>query len=387
MIALASLPLYNIWKNVFEPGFDPPSSVSERIAGMTWFGKLILVTSLSLAPAVAIGDAIWVGESSKNPIMAGDVHIISIQSNTLVYSIGDGEQATKPLDQVQQMSVGGETDFNIAEQSYRDARPADAADDYQRTIRTTSKDWVRDRASIRLAELAAKLHRFDLASTAYVALLVQEPAIAARNKPIPAESDASYLDSAVSDIQRTLNSANLPDSRRGALLGFALEVYRAKNDSAMVNQTAGELMKLGLANPADIAIVKLASARVALDARNYPQAIANIQQNRPLFVDPAQQADALFILAQAQDAMNTTPPDAQSLKDLAISYMRAVAAGRDAPGQPHVSEALFRIAEIEEQLKEPLAASQLYRQITRDYIGQPIASRAKAASDRLAKGT
>src|ERR1019366_4632502 len=203
-----------------------------------------------------------------------DVHIISIQSNTLVYSIGDGEQATKPLDQVQQMSVGGETDFNIAEQSYRDARPADSADGYQRTIRTTSKDWVRDRASIRLAELAAKLHRFDLASTAYVALLVQEPAIAARNKPIPAESDASYLDSAVSDIQRTLNSANLPDSRRGALLGFALEVYRAKSDSAMVNQTAGELMKLGLANPADIAIVKLASARVALDARNYPQAIA-----------------------------------------------------------------------------------------------------------------
>src|ERR1019366_6623747 len=115
MIALASLPLYNIWKNVFEPGFDPPSSVSERIAGMTWFGKLILATGLSLAPAVAIGDAIWVGESSQNPIMAGDVHIISIQSNTLVYSIGDGEQATKPLDQVQQMSVGGETDFNIAE--------------------------------------------------------------------------------------------------------------------------------------------------------------------------------------------------------------------------------------------------------------------------------
>jgi hypothetical protein len=354
---------------------------------MTWFGKLILASSLSLAPAAATADAIWVGESTRNPIMAGDVHIIAIQSNMLIYSIGDGEQTTKPLDQVQQISVGGETDFNIAEQSYRDARPGDAAEGYQRAIRTTSKDYVRDRASVRLAELAAKLQRFDLAATAYVALLVQEPGIAVRNKPVVAETDASYLGSAISDIQRTLASANLTDSQRGALLGFALEIYRAKNDSVMVNQTAGELMKLGLAKPADVAIVKLASARLSLDAKNYQQAMADIQENRTLFTDPGQQTDALFILAQAQDRMNADHPNDQSLKDSAISYMRVVLAARDAPGRPHVSEALFRVAEIEEQLKEPLAASQLYRQITRDFTGQPIASRAKAASDRLAKRT
>jgi TolA-binding protein len=354
---------------------------------MTRLRELFLVSAICLAPTAALADVIWVGESSRNPIMAGDVHIIDIRSNTLIYSIGSGEEATKPVDLVQQMSADGETDFNTAEQAYHDGKITAAAEGYQRTIRTTTKDWVRDRSSVRLLELATKLERFDLASTAYVALLVQEPATAAKNKPAVSETDAPLLDSAVSDINRTLASAQMTDSQRGALLGYALEIYRAKNDSAGVNQTAGELMKLGLARPEDVAIVKLASARLALDSRDYQKAKADIEQNRQLFVQPSQQADALFVLAQAKDGITAAHNDDESLKDLAIVYMRAVVAGRDAPGQPHVSEALFRIAGIEEQLKEPKTAMQLYHQIARDFGGQPIASRAKAASDRLARGT
>jgi tetratricopeptide (TPR) repeat protein len=369
-------------------GSTPLSCIGKRIAGMIRLGKFIVLSSLCLAPALAPGDAIWVGESTKNPIMAGDVHIVGIQSNVLMYTIGGGEDATKPLDQVQQMSAGGETDFNVAEQSYRDGKSGAAAEGYQRAIRSSGRDWVRDRSAVRLAELSSKLDRFDLAATAYVALVAQDPTIAAKTKPVLSEAAGPYYDGALSDIRRTLDSNKLSDSQRGTLLGFALDIYRAKNDSTSANQTAAELIKLGVAGPGDIVMVKLASARLALDTKDYEKAATEIQQNRTLFIEPVQQADALFILAQARDGMGGTNNNAEALKDLALAYMRAATVGRDLPGQPHVSAALLRVAEIEEELKEPQVALQLYRQISRDYSGQPVAAQAKAASDRLAaKGT
>jgi TolA-binding protein len=351
---------------------------------MVRFGKLILIGCLSIAPASVMGDSIWLGISAKNPILATDVHIVRIQADFLVYTNPGGSEVSKPLDQVQQMNADGENDFNAAEQAYRDGKLANAANSYQKTIRTTSKDWVRDRSSIRLAELSAKLNRFDTAATAYVGLILKDPATAAAAKPVISDAVAPYYDGALGDIKHALETNKLADTQQGALLGFALELYRAKKNSAAANQTVAELIKLGLANPSDIAMVKIGSARVALDAKDYAKATAEIQQNRALFNEPAQQADALYILAQAKDAIDGSKDSSEIQKDLAIAYMRVVTVGKDAPGQPHVADALMRVAQIEEKLKELTVATKLYQQISKDYSGQPIAGQAKTSLDRLA---
>jgi TolA-binding protein len=191
-------------------------------------------------------------------------------------------------------------------------------------------------------------------------------------------------------VNKALASPTLKDNQRAPLLSLLLEIYRAKNDTANVNQTLQQLAKLGAASPAQMALLKLASARVALDAHDYNKAQSEIQQNRSLFTDPANQADALFTLAQARDGLDgSKDDDANAQKDLALAYMRVVTFGKDVPGQPHVAESLLRVAQIEEKLKEPQVALQLYQQITKDYADQPAtAADARAGIERLnAKGT
>jgi len=108
-------------------------------------------------------------------------------------------------------------------------------------------------------------------------------------------------------------------------------------------------------------------------ARNRVQHI----RGKASFVDPAQQADALFILAEAKYALALNKKDAGDLKDAALAYMRVVANFKDAPNHPHVPESLLRTANIEEQLNDAPAAQLLYQQIAQQYPDDPIAAVAK----------
>jgi hypothetical protein len=211
--------------------------------------------------------------------------------------------------------------------------------------------------------------------------------LAAKSKP-PAPSDpsaAKYLDGSAIEVSKAIESSRLNDSQRSSLLSLLLEIYRAKKDTANVNQTLAQLAKLGAASPADLAVLKLASARVALDAKDYNKAITEIDQNRAMFKDPPSQVDALFTLAQARDGLDGGKDDPNVQKDLALAYMRVVTFGRDVPGQPHVADALLRVAQIEEKLNEPQVALALYQQISKDYADQPAAGDARTAIERLAQ--
>ena len=215
-------------------------------------------------------------------------------------------------------------------------------------------------------------------------MLLKDPLIAAKAKPSIADATPSNLDDAIGDTKRTLDTSTLTDIQRSALLRFLLELYRARNNSTGANETVDQLIKLGAATPADVAMVKLASAQAALDSKDFAKATAEIQQNRSLFNDPAQQAQALYILAESKEGAAGDKLEANGLKDLALAYMRVVAVGKDAPGQPRVADSLLKVAEIEEKLKEPLIAIQLYQQIGRDFNGQAAALAAKSAAARLA---
>jgi tetratricopeptide (TPR) repeat protein len=355
-------------------------------------GSVALGLAVSIAPVIARADAVWIAASSGAPLKADGVHILRVDGDSLVYNSTGGTQITKPLAQVAQLEADDEPAFNAAEQAYRDGKFADAVDQYQKAVQTSSKEWVRDRSSVRLVEVAAKTSRFDAAVTAYLSLLAKDSPLAAKARPVVPTSDpnAKVLDTAVDSLNKALAAPGLKDNQRAPLLSFLLEIYRVKNDTADVNQTLQQLAKLGAASPAQMALLKLASARVALDAHDYSKAQSEIQQNRSLFTDPASQADALFTLAQARDGLDgSKDDDANAQKDLAIAYMRVVTFGKDVAGQPHVAESLLRVAQIEEKLKEPQMALQLYQQITKDYADQPAtAADARAGIERLnGKGT
>jgi len=178
----------------------------------------------------------------------------------------------------------------------------------------------------------------------------------------------------------------LQDSQKIALLGLQLQIDRAKGDTAQVNATLSQLVAMGGASDSDKAMLKILSATVAYDSKQYEQAFNDIEQNRTLFTDPTQQVDALFILAESKQKLDGDKTDPDVQKDLAINFMRVVTFGSQLPDNPHVAESLYNAAMIEEKLNEPQAALALYKRLgDRTFAASPFAALAKTASDRVGK--
>ena len=341
-------------------------------------------TLLILAAArVAAADTLYVGETGKQPIAVNGVKVLDLQGDSLIYQTSGGEQLKKPLSQMQQIAIDGETDFDAAEKAYAGGDWAAAVTGYQASMSSASKQWMKDRSAMRLATAAAKAGRFDAAVAAYAAVLQRNPDAAAAVKPeLPADG-SPQLKPAADAITSALGAASLNDSQRGALLSLQLQIERADHNPAAVDATLQQMMRLGNLSPADTAVVKLASARVALDARDYAKAQSDIESVKANLIDPSAQVDALSILAQAHEGQLPADASDNDLKDAAIDYMKVVAFGKDVPGQPHVAEALVHTAQLEEKLKEPKVALQLYQQVSRDYADTPAAALAKSSIDRL----
>ena len=340
---------------------------------------MLVVALAAIAPA----DTLYIGENDKPPIAATGVKVLDLQGDNLVYQTPGGEQLKKPLSQMQQIQIDGETDFDSAEKAYVSGDWATAVTGYQASMSNASKQWIKDRSAMRLAQAAAKAGRFDAAVAAYAAVLQRNPDAAAAVKPeLPADG-SPQLKPAAEAIAKALDAASLTDSQRGSLLSLQLQIERADHNTAAINGTLQQMMRLGNLSPADTAIVKLASARAALDAKDFAKAQSEIESNKSTFTEPSAQVDALYILAQAREAQLPADANANDLKDTAIDYMKVVAFGKDLPGQPNVADALVRTAQLEEKLKEPKVALQLYQQVSRDYADAHAAAVAKSSIDRL----
>jgi hypothetical protein len=337
------------------------------------------------AGAIARGDTIWVGENASNPIRADGVTIVRIDGDHVVYDTPGGVEVSKPLTDVQQIALDDEPAFNEAEEAYAGGKWDVAADQYQNALHATARDWVKQRCSLRLAEVAKKANRFDAAVSAYIVLLTSNPTAAAAVRPVVAGANPAMMDVGAAELNVALGAGTLSNAQQSSLLRLALEIYRARNQTAGINATLKALVNIGAATPADLAIVKLLSAQSALDGKDFKTALNEIQQNRALFTDPGQQIDALWILAQAQDG-SADRGNATALKDAAIAYMRVATFGKDVADKPHVADALLHAAAIEQELKDPAAATQLYRRIEADFAGQPAAATAKSARQRLSQG-
>ena len=232
-------------------------------------------------------------------------------------------------------------------------------------------------------EAANKSNRFDAAVTAYITMLQLDPAAASRVKPTIPDATSSYIDTAISQISDALNTQTLNDPQKIALLQFQVDLYAAKKDSKGGDQAAAQLDELLAKDPNNPnaaranARRKLQLANQALDAKKYQDALTAINGSRALFTDPQQQADALFVIAEAREGLATGSTDANTLKDVALCYMRVVADAKDTPGKPHVADSLLKTAQIEEELNDTDAAGKLYQQIADQFPGDPDAATAK----------
>ncbi|MBV8780941.1 MAG: hypothetical protein JO353_06040, partial [Phycisphaerae bacterium] len=317
------------------------------------------------------------------------VVIQGISNGQLQFQSSGGNSTSRDLSRVLRIHVEGETGLNAAEDAFVEGKFADAIDGYLKASRSSTHPWIQQYATGRLMESAAKTNRFDAAVTAYIQLLQFDPTIAAKNRPKIPESTSTYIDTAITQINQSLSGSNLQDSQRITLLQFQVDLYNAKKDARGADQAAAQLDEVLAKDPSNplaaAAMVrrKLQVAGQAIDAKKYQAALDTIDSVRTKIVDPIQQADAMFFIAQAREGLAGANPDQSALEDVALAYMRVVANFKDVAGQPHAAASLLKTAQIEEQLHETDAAAKLYQQIAEQFSNDPAARPPRKISRRL----
>jgi TolA-binding protein len=346
------------------------------------------IFSLVLAGSVARADTLWIGGANTNALALNHVKITRIEGDKIFYRGSDGRDASRELERVQKIAVDDDPAFTAAENAFTAGKFDEAVDGYSKAARSTNKQWVKDWASTRLKDAALKSGRFDAVADAQIQLILKDPRAAKNKLQMPA-ADSTYLDTAIGNVSTALQQAGLSDAQKIGLLTFQSDLYHAKKDEASADRTAAQIDELLAKNPNDPAAAgavtrrKLQNAAKALEAKDYQKAIDEITSARSQITDPAQQADALFDLAEAQFGMASASKDPAALKDAGIAYMRVVTHFKDQPGKPHVAEALVRTGNVYEALGDTKTAQQVYEQVAAQYKDDPAAKLAQENLQRL----
>jgi TolA-binding protein len=346
-----------------------------------WFRIWSLIIFVFLATTHASADSVFVGTLERP-----DATIQSLNGDSLTFEIND-RVSEIPIAKISRIVVDSDPPLTAAEEAYSVSNWDEAVDDYQKAIRTTAKPWVKQWSAMRLIDAANKTGRFDAAASAYLITLMHDPASATKIKPVMPDSKSAFLDTAVSDVNDAIKDSSTSVEQRRALLGFLIELEQAKKDSAAEDAAYEQIARLPGADTNDpdvrrhLANRHLAAAGAEVQSKNFQQAIDEIDSNRAMFGEPAEQADALYILAQAHYGLAGN--DANALNDAALAYMRVVALAKDQPGAPHVVESLLQTAEIMQQLGEPQTAAKLDQQVLNQYPDDPAAQQARDNLNRL----
>jgi len=354
----------------------------------------VLAIAAMLCPARA--DTVSIRRPSEPasvaPTVYADVKITDILDGRIAFTTAVGNTVAKDLASVVSMSIDDEPAFNQARQDYAGSHFDRAVDGFEQTIQKTDKPWLKTFCTPLLTNAANKSGRFDKAVEGYISLVMNQPAAAERYRPTAPQPSSPYLDDAARTISAAADAADITPQQQTALLSLLLDVDTARNDTAAVDAIATRLGKLvgnsgnPTASAASIALAdaKLTEAGAALAQKDFDHAAGIIDAAGDLFVDPARQANALFILAQAREGQARSKNDPNAWRDAAIAYMRVVADFRDAPGAPHVADSLLHAAAIlENQLNQPPQALQMYQSIQKQFPKTVAADEAAKQTARL----
>ena len=305
-----------------------------------------------------------------------------IENNMLVFRSSTSDRVTeRPLEDVLRIAADGETNFNAAEEAFAAGDWDKAAAGYQRAATMSTRQWVKDRSSLRLVAAAEKSGKFPAAVAGWVNLLGRDPALAAKYKPqIPGGAKAGSLDAAVAEVEKALNDNRLPAEPRQALMAYQMELARANGDAKRAQDIGTRITTAGAAGGATPELA-LQLAFLALDQKQYEQALKHIDGAAASFTDPEQQTEALYCVAEARAAL---AKDEASTKDAALAYMRVVARAKTGRvNSPRVPDALLKTGAIQEKLGAAKEALLLYRQVAEEFKGTDAAARAAEAAQRL----
>jgi TolA-binding protein len=359
-------------------------------------------------PALVSADTVWLRSGqATNALERPNVKVEKLENGVLHFRSSQSDRVTeRPVEEVVRIAADGEPVLTQAEEAFAAGRWDQAATAYQKAAGTSSKQWVKDRAGLRLVAAAEKSGKFPTAVAGWLTLMARDPALASRYKPqVPAGAKAGSLDPAVAEIDRALNDARLNDEQRQALLAFQLEVARANGDVKKAQAIGNRLSGAAAAAPANAPAggaggaapvaagaapagpnpaLALQLAFLALDQKQYQQAEKEINAAAAAIVDPEQQVEALYALAECR--AGSAKDDPAALGDAALAYMRVVARGKSARvASPRVPEALLKTAALQERLNAPQEALLLYNQVAEEFKGTDAAARAAEAAARLGK--
>src|ERR1044071_9231151 len=203
----------------------------------------LLFCSLALADSLNVGSLKYT-----------DVRVTAIKSGEVFFTTGTGNEVHKPLSQVSKISLNDEPAFSVAEEAYQSKDWDKATTNYQKTLTTTQKPWLREWCSVRLLESANNAGRFDAALRAFIALAEKSPDSAKLITLTLPKADSAYLGEGIKLIEAAVARQRNEDIK-GILLKVLVDLHTAKGD----------------ANGADTAMQQLMASKVAADP-NSPEA-------------------------------------------------------------------------------------------------------------------
>ncbi len=346
----------------------------------------IIVVVLCLSSSDAMADTLVIGGLTYK-----DVRVTGVRGDQIVF-VASGREILKPIAQVTKIAIEMEPAFNTAEEAFAAKDWAKASDGYERTLRTTQKDWLKDWCSVRLLESANKAGRFDAALKAFVALAEKSPDSAKAVSLNMPHSQSAYLPDGIKAVETALARTRKNESKE-VLLRLLVELHKAKGDAAGAKSAAERLVQLMAVmdpnSPAaqrNLVLLKIQTMRAALEKKDYDTVFQIAQKDGDSIIEVADQIEALYCLAEARAGKAATTKDADVWRDVAVAYMRVVAHAGDDSDAPQVAAALLRTAAIHRDfLSDRRTALAVYRQVQAKYKGQEAGKQAEQEIARLEK--
>lgn len=342
------------------------------------FAYMVLLAGLAVGSSAALADSVFVGTLERK-----DVKITSYSNGMVEFTIAGRAVAPVEAARISRMVIDDEPVFTAADQAFAENKWSEAVDGYIKAIATTKKPWLNDWMASRLLQAANRAGRFPEAVGAFVNLLQKDPNTAVANRPeVTARVTPAALATAAKELSRHASNVSFTAAQRQAAQALLMDVYAAQGDLASGAKVAKELVASLPAQSNDPAVLRtmatvhLSVASMAMAEKDPARALKEIRDNAALFTEPQQQVQAMYLLAAAQDAVAGQSPTAEVQKDVAIAYMRAVAASRSAGDTRFMPQAMFRAAQIEQSLGETKAAASLYAEVASEYKDNPLAAKA-----------
>jgi tetratricopeptide (TPR) repeat protein len=346
----------------------------------------------AICPAVsARADTIVLKGGPNGNTRYDPVKIINVAGGQIVFTFGSDRQISRDVQQIVEIQLDGNPAFNGAEDAFVAQHWDPAVDGYRRTLASSPAQWVRDWSAFRLLIAANAAGRFDDAAAAYAAVVRRYPAAASQYKPQLPRDDRA-LTAAVATVEKELEAVTAePDSQpaQEQLLQFLLEIQQARHDPKAAADAETRLLDLKN-NDSDSSAKKI-FVKGRIDAADnsvlrgqFADAQKIIQDIETQVVDPVEQSQALFVLAEAQQGLAKANPATRTpdWQDVALAYLRVVAHFRDQTNNPLIPQSLYQAAAILDAVHDP-AALPLYRQLIDAYPTTTWATSAKLAAARL----